>query len=141
MSLYELLIRSLHGLALPKIKQQNHAIAEVAISYFNNLTECCIADYQRNIAPRTLKHTDIYRTEPDTLLNVTRQMVTLRHEIEAFLDRFHEDASTSVCKIGRGRESCRLLSQLTEDSERLISFCHNEQRSFESESLGQLMQA
>lgn len=136
-SLYELLIRSLPELALPKKKQQGYAIAKVVATYFNNLAECCKADYRRNIAPRALKSIDILRTEPDTLLDVTRQFVTLRQEVEAFNDKFH----AYTCNMGRGKETCSLLSQLTEESQRLLSFWHNQDRSSESEDLRRLIQA
>ncbi|KAI4166685.1 MAG: hypothetical protein LQ343_007838 [Gyalolechia ehrenbergii] len=137
-SLYELLIRSLPELMFPATQQQDFAIAEAILPYINNLAACCKADYHRNIAPRALKNGDIYRTEPDGLLDMIRQLTTLQQEVEAFLSRFREDTSTSICNRGRGQEICRLISQLTDDSQRLLTY---KERSSESEYLGDLIQA
>lgn len=121
MSLYELIIRSLSELKFPATQEQDCSIVQVVLPYITNLAGCCKADYHRNIAPRALKNVDLLRADHDLLLHAIRDLVTLRQEIEAFLARFHEDESDANCNAGRGRETCRLLFQLTDDSRRLTT--------------------
>ncbi|KAL8716988.1 MAG: hypothetical protein Q9225_005724 [Loekoesia sp. 1 TL-2023] len=141
MSLYESTIRSLSELKFPAAQQQDCLIAQVVLPYITNLAGCCKADYHRNIAPRALKNDDYGRIGPHLLLYMIRQLVTLRQEVEAFLARFCQSGSDSNSHGGRGRETCRLLSELIDDSQRLLSFHHERQRSLDSNYLGQLIQA
>ncbi|KAL8832900.1 MAG: hypothetical protein Q9170_004680 [Blastenia crenularia] len=140
-TMHELLIRSISELEVLPNQQQSDWIAKVVLPYIINLAGCCNADYHRNIAPRALKNLDIYRTDADSLLDLIRQLVSLRQEVKSFLGRFHCERADSDCTTCRGHETCRLLSQLTDDSQRLLSFSHADQRSSESDYLGKLMEA
>ncbi|KAI4113106.1 MAG: hypothetical protein LQ338_008233 [Usnochroma carphineum] len=140
-SLYEVASRALLDLEFPEIQNSDWLIGRAILPYVTNLVNCCNANYHRNISPRALKPPDVLRADQMTIFNEIRQLATLERELESFLDRLEQGLSESKTRLSLGRETLRLLDQLTKDYNEVLSYYQAGDRSSESDYLGALIQA
>lgn len=70
-----------------------------------------------------------------------QQLVPLRRQVEVFLARFDGAQVSSDYEISQGQEICRLLCELTEDINALLSFHHAKENSSNSNYHGEVIQA
>ncbi|KAL8822560.1 MAG: hypothetical protein Q9191_006706 [Dirinaria sp. TL-2023a] len=118
----------------------DYIIGKAVVQYIAGLTACCNADYCRCIAPRQLKFPP-FRTDHDWLFRDFRQVVSLRREVEGFLAIFNGEEIDLDSASRQGQEACRLLRELTEDIQALLSHYRAKETSNKSDELGELIQA
>jgi len=140
-SLHDHLSRSLLALRFSESQKKDCLILKSILPYLTNLACCCNADYYRIIAPKALQDIDQYWEDPYSLFCEIQQLVPLRRQVEAFLARFDGDQVSSDYEMCRGQETYRLLCELTEDINALLSFHHARENSSNSNYHGEVIQA
>ena len=116
-------------------------VLKIALPYVNNLTNCSLAIYNRETAPRALKPHDRYRTDDDMLYEDIRDISELRRSIESLLNFHCCKPVQSHLQIERGQEIRRHLQALIDDLKDLKSFYESNSRSTENDYLGELIQS
>lgn len=140
-SLHNHLSRSVSALRFSESEKIDCLILKSILPYLTNLACCCNADYYRIIAPKALQEIDQYWEDSYSLFCEIQQPVPLRRQVEVFLARFDGDQVSSDYEISQGQETCRLLCELTEDINALLSFHHAKENSSNSNYHGEVIQA